>query len=250
MAILPRSESPHTAAFKTRGGYITNIDNPVKFGTIFHYVTNKPTHTQNHMESQAPTPSEGVPQCHQWMKRKIFNRWFILLVLIVLLALVSQVIKYQRLPYSLATHHWKSIEIWYCIGDGPVVTKKSQRITDRETLDFLQKAYRPIAYEGLVLHYADMWNRIHITLANGQEAMLVLGRDDACFYGHESTAVGIQLENAFERELIRILQKNEEMPVCLHHNRFEVTVENQSSQLEPSIGGWEVVPYFPAPVGR
>jgi len=177
------------------------------------------------------------------MKQMTIYRWLFLLFLIALLSSVSQVVKYQRLPYSLTTQPWKSIEIWYCVGDGHVVTKKNQRITDRETLNILQKAYRPVAYEGLALHYADMWNRIHIVLENGQETMLVLGgRKDACFYGTESTAVGILLENTFEEELIRILQQNEVMPIHLYHNRFEVTVENQSSQLEPSTGGWIIVP--------
>jgi len=172
------------------------------------------------------------------MKRNQFYLLSILLILFILLSLMSQVTKYRRLPYSLETYPWKSIEVCYCVGEGPVVIKKNQRIDDRDTLDRLKSQYKPIEYENLVLHYADCWNRIHVTLVNGQEAMLVLGRNDACYYASNWTPIGIRLEDAFKSELITILQKNEEMPVHLHHNRFEITVENQSPSIEPSISGW------------
>jgi len=145
------------------------------------------------------------------------------------------------MPYRLESSPWKSIEVWYCVGDGPVVEKKSLLITDREVLEHLQKEFRIIECEGLVLHFADKWNRLHIILETDCEANLVLGSDVACYYDAYSTAIGIRLKNTFKESLIAVLQKNEKLPVRLHYG-YNFEIKNQDSKLVPSIGGAVVQP--------
>jgi len=147
------------------------------------------------------------------------------------------------MPYCLERYQWVSAEIWYCVGDGPIVTKKKQYITDRKILDRLMESFSPIEYENLVFHFADKWNRVHITLANGTDAMLVLAPNEACYYGAHRVPIGIRLSDEFEKKLIEVLQENENLPVHIYYDE-DFDVENQDSFLEPAINGWIVKQVF------
>jgi hypothetical protein len=76
---------------------------------------------------------------------------------------------------------WNSIEVSYCLGDGPDVTKKSQIILDKEVLSKLKASFCGHSWAYAELHVLSKWNKIAISLDDGNKEMLVLYPNKACY---------------------------------------------------------------------
>ena len=107
--------------------------------------------------------------------------------------------------------------------------KKSLHITDREILTLLKNSCCPIEHENLVLDFEAKWNRRHIVLANGQTVMLTLSPNEVWAHSTNRNPTAMRLESTFEKNLISLLQKREELPVYLYYDH-DFTIENHNLQ--------------------
>ena len=133
---------------------------------------------------------------------------------------------------------WNSIEVSYCLGDGPDVTKKSQIILDKEVLSKLKASFCGHSWAYAELHVLSKWNKIAISLDDGNKEMLVLYPNKACYYASDKKAVTIDLGPNFENYLIEVLRINESDETVHLFYDTDRNVKNQEKMLIPDDNKW------------
>jgi hypothetical protein len=149
----------------------------------------------------------------------------------------------NRKPFrNLETNTWKSITISYCIGDGINVKKKKQTITDTDVLNQLRILFKGTflghSWDYAYLHVASKWNKIIVTLENGEKEALVLHAGELNYYAENKCSIVINIGEKFESYLTKILQAYEKETVHLYFNDNEHMVINQETMLIPDNNKW------------
>jgi len=149
----------------------------------------------------------------------------------------------SRVFQGLEQCQWVSAEISYCVGDGPEVIQNTQVITDRDVLIKLRSLFAVRSWEFRTLHTASKWNKVIVTLDNGDKEALVLSPNEACYYAKNRNAAGIVLGSAFENYLREVLQKNEEENVHFYYGYpkgADISIKNQGAMLIPDDNKWRL----------
>jgi hypothetical protein len=175
----------------------------------------------------------------KWMKYIVILAGLVTLFMGVILPLAYdvQVFYLHICPASIIERStWQSITVWYCVGDGPIVTKKCKIISESVLLNEIRQSFTITTWDIRELHTSDKYNRVNIVLCGGSSEMLVLHKDNACYYDWRKRAIGITIPG-FAQKLIEILQQEEDMPVHLWYSNF-FPVRNQDRSIDPAWNKW------------
>jgi len=158
-------------------------------------------------------------------------------------------------PFSnIEKFRWVSIEVSYCVGIGPEVTKKTQTITDEDVLSKLRALFVVRTWDYATLHTLSKWNKILISLDNGDNEALVLSPNEACYYAETRNAVTVYLGSSFENYLREVLQKKEDEPVYFYYGYSQggadISIKNQEAMIIPDDNKWRIEEFPGAEKGR
>jgi len=154
---------------------------------------------------------------------------------------------------NIEKYQWVSVEVSYCVGDGPEVTKNTQVITDTDVLEKLRSLFAVRSWEFRTLHTASKWNKVIITLDNGDVDALVLIPNEALYYAVNRKAVGIVLGGSFEHYLCEVLQENEDEKVYFYYGYpkgADIVIKNQERMLIPDNNKWRLEAFPGAEQGK